>query len=188
LSYGSGFRVSVRKLPQGWKPHFYGFSRCRPKMPCSGLGVIWISVPGTEKVPQRVKCAENCVVPDGTHGLVWLFPGLTLRAMLFRPCGLNGRGLRPLSTATTSSFLSHTLTPIPSQCINAGLEALLHLKHIFFMNNPGELRACSYPSSPTLSRARKASCGMSTRPMRFMRFLPSFCFSSSLRFRVMSPP
>ncbi len=38
------------------------------------------------------------------------------------------------------------------------------------------------------SAATKASCGTSTRPMVFMRFLPSFCFSSSLRFREMSPP
>jgi hypothetical protein len=43
-------------------------------------------------------------------------------------------------------------------------------------------------SSPTRRTARKASCGISTRPMRFMRFLPSFCFSRSLRLRVMSPP
>ena len=34
----------------------------------------------------------------------------------------------------------------------------------------------------------KASWGTSTRPMFFIRFLPSFCFSSSLRLRVMSPP
>ena len=40
----------------------------------------------------------------------------------------------------------------------------------------------------TLSTARNASCGTSTVPICFMRFLPSFCFSSSLRLRVMSPP
>jgi hypothetical protein len=34
----------------------------------------------------------------------------------------------------------------------------------------------------------KASWGTSTRPMFFMRFLPSFCFSRSLRLRLMSPP
>ena len=38
------------------------------------------------------------------------------------------------------------------------------------------------------STARNASCGTSTAPTCFIRFLPSFCFSSSLRLRVMSPP
>ena len=33
-----------------------------------------------------------------------------------------------------------------------------------------------------------ASWGTSTRPIDFIRFLPSFCRSSSLRLRVMSPP
>jgi len=32
------------------------------------------------------------------------------------------------------------------------------------------------PYLSTLSTARKASCGISTRPTCFMRFLPSFCF------------
>ena len=38
------------------------------------------------------------------------------------------------------------------------------------------------------SAAMKASWGTSTRPTIFIRFLPSFCFSSSFRLRVMSPP
>ena len=38
------------------------------------------------------------------------------------------------------------------------------------------------------STARKASWGISTDPTIFMRFLPSFCFSSSFFLRVMSPP
>ena len=42
--------------------------------------------------------------------------------------------------------------------------------------------------SSTLRIAIKASCGTSTEPMAFMRFLPSFCFSSSLRLREISPP
>ncbi len=44
------------------------------------------------------------------------------------------------------------------------------------------------PVDPVDSAAMKASCGTSTRPTIFIRFLPSFCFSSSLRLRVMSPP
>ncbi len=44
------------------------------------------------------------------------------------------------------------------------------------------------PDSPVESAAMKASWGTSTRPTIFIRFLPSFCFSSSLRLRLMSPP
>ena len=36
--------------------------------------------------------------------------------------------------------------------------------------------------------AKKALCGISTLPNWRIRFLPSFCFSSSLRLRLMSPP
>src|SRR5690606_7696540 len=36
--------------------------------------------------------------------------------------------------------------------------------------------------------ARNASCGISTEPICFMRRLPAFCFSRSLRLRVTSPP
>src|SRR5690606_5136059 len=36
--------------------------------------------------------------------------------------------------------------------------------------------------------ASKASCGISTLPTCFMRFLPAFCFSSSFFLREMSPP
>ena len=42
--------------------------------------------------------------------------------------------------------------------------------------------------SSNLSAETKASWGMSTEPIDFIRFLPSFCFFSSLFFRVMSPP
>jgi hypothetical protein len=38
------------------------------------------------------------------------------------------------------------------------------------------------------SAARNADWGISTLPNWRMRFLPSFCFSSSLRLRLMSPP
>src|SRR5207247_2847489 len=52
----------------------------------------------------------------------------------------------------------------------------------------GFLEGLRHYSCPTFRIARNASCGISTRPTRFMRFLPSFCFSSSLRLRVISPP
>ena len=42
--------------------------------------------------------------------------------------------------------------------------------------------------SSSLSALTKASWGMSTEPIDFIRFLPSFCFLSSLFFRVTSPP
>ena len=44
------------------------------------------------------------------------------------------------------------------------------------------------PQASILSAARKADCGISTLPNCRIRFLPSFCFSSSFRLRVMSPP
>ena len=42
--------------------------------------------------------------------------------------------------------------------------------------------------SSTCRIARKASCGTSTEPICFIRFLPAFCFSSSFFLREMSPP
>jgi len=42
--------------------------------------------------------------------------------------------------------------------------------------------------SPILRAAMKADCGISTLPNWRIRFLPSFCLSSSLRLRVTSPP
>ena len=46
------------------------------------------------------------------------------------------------------------------------------------------------PPAQSVSRsaATKASWGTSTRPIDFIFFLPSFCFSSSLRLRLISPP
>src|SRR5215204_3919256 len=43
-------------------------------------------------------------------------------------------------------------------------------------------------SPSRLRTARKASCGTSTEPSCFIRFFPFFWRSSSLRFRVTSPP
>ena len=43
-------------------------------------------------------------------------------------------------------------------------------------------------SSSSLSTAMNASVGICTVPRERIFFLPSFCFSSSFFFRVMSPP
>ncbi len=43
-------------------------------------------------------------------------------------------------------------------------------------------------SSPIRSAAMKASCGIWTDPYSRIRFLPSFCLSSSFFLRLMSPP
>ena len=40
----------------------------------------------------------------------------------------------------------------------------------------------------TLSAAMNASRGITTLPTWRMRYLPSFCFSRSVRWRVTSPP
>ena len=40
----------------------------------------------------------------------------------------------------------------------------------------------------SFNTARKAFCGTSTVPICFIRFLPRFCFSNSLRLRLTSPP
>ena len=69
---------------------------------------------------------------------------------------------------------THALGPVGSRP-GAGREILDRSRHRF-------------APSPRLRTARNASCGTSTAPTCFIRLLPAFCFSSSLRFRVMSPP
>ncbi len=49
-------------------------------------------------------------------------------------------------------------------------------------------RGYCHQSLSDFSTARKALWGMLTDPIIFIRFLPFFCFSSSLRLRLMSPP
>ena len=44
------------------------------------------------------------------------------------------------------------------------------------------------PHPSTFNAAMNASCGISTFPNCRIRFFPAFCFSSSLRLRVASPP
>src|SRR5450756_2050172 len=55
-------------------------------------------------------------------------------------------------------------------------------------DEPSHVCYLSLSSGSSSRTARKASCGTSMVPICFMRFLPFFCFSSSLRLRLMSPP
>ncbi len=66
----------------------------------------------------------------------------------------------------------------------AGLRMLALVLHAML----GQARRAVAQLSPIFSASMKAACGMSTLPNWRMRFLPSFCFSSSLRLRVTSPP
>ena len=50
------------------------------------------------------------------------------------------------------------------------------------------LEGQAFPLLIHLQNGHEGSWGTSTLPMAFMRFLPSFCFSSSLRLREISPP
>ena len=73
--------------------------------------------------------------------------------------------------------------------------AIVHgvVEHLTEAPGIGSVSPISSPSVKaaqlsTFSAAMNASCGMSTLPNCRIFFLPSFCFSRSLRLRVMSPP
>lgn len=52
-----------------------------------------------------------------------------------------------------------------------------------------DIKCLTSPYSSSIDKTeRKASWGTSTEPIDFIRFLPAFCFSKSLRFRETSPP
>ena len=69
---------------------------------------------------------------------------------------------------------------VAPSCASARAAALAHGPHLE--------RHHFFALSFRLSTARNASCGTSTPPTYFIRFLPFFCFSSSFRLREMSPP
>ena len=60
---------------------------------------------------------------------------------------------------------------------------------LFDKLNGRKLYACGrFSYSSSFNTARNASVGTFTEPRLRIRFLPSFCFSSSFFFRVTSPP
>ena len=108
--------------------------------------------------------------------------GLEAAALIREKEKTNGQHLRII--ALTANAMSGDR----EKCLAAGMDGYLS-KPIRVEELMAVLIGIYSPESvPTFSTARNASCGISTRPTRFMRRLPSFCFSSSLRLREMSPP
>ncbi len=66
--------------------------------------------------------------------------------------------------------------------------ATTHGNQKFFASFFQKRSPCLLRHASILRAARNALCGISTLPNWRMRFLPSFCFSRSLRLRLMSPP
>ncbi len=80
------------------------------------------------------------------------------------------------------------LPALPDDRDEVAVPAAVRAERQVHVEVPDVARHERFRSESRLSTARKASCGTSTPPTCFMRFLPFFCFSSSLRLREMSPP
>jgi len=107
--------------------------------------------------------------------------------------------LLPLAVTVPHALAAGALPMRHSDPFDRMLIAQAKIESLTLMTHDARLRdydvpvlvVCPYSLSLpvlTFSTARKASCGISTRPTRFIRRLPSFCFSSSLRLREISPP
>src|SRR5439155_11105996 len=101
-----------------------------------------------------------CRLGDVAHGPAFRFPRTTTnlsQAVGFRPgcC---------LFLFSRSMGALRPDQPLPAAGRNAGIEIYV---------------------SFTRKTARKASCGISTLPTRFLRRFPAICFSTNLRLRVM---
>ena len=124
------------------------------------------------QVDARVPVQQDVDVVEGERPHVGL-----VQCVQGRPRHRSGHGTAELQPGQISIQIE--LVDLPRAL--GGHRRLLHAAY-FFSRPPAE------PAGSLDSAAMKASCGTSTRPTIFIRFLPSFCFSSSLRLRVMSPP
>ncbi len=107
---------------------------------------------------------------------------------------ITGKNERAYSTTTGSRTLSGAPPLAVTAATRCGLNSQLSTPQMTPVSTVAATRMkekskiIAYFSLPTCNTARNASCGISTEPICFMRFLPSFCFSRSLRLREMSPP
>ena len=104
--------------------------------------------------------------------------------MLFSGSQNSERGHRVKSEGSTAQEAAISLcVSFFDRLINARCKASINLG----LNIPVSGEAGSFHES-IFKTARKASLGTCTFPNWRIRFLPSFCFSSSFFFRVISPP
>src|ERR1700688_1224846 len=91
---------------------------------------------------------------------------------------------RALSTAVIAwgERMSRWALRILRTCLHMSpaMRTVGDVNHLKFIVMGGEDQA--------LRTSMNASWGMLTEPKAFIRFFPSFCFSSSLRLRLISPP
>ena len=96
---------------------------------------------------------------------------------------MNGETLRCPSIWSLNWFLSRTVRQATQMCkhvrklVNAQRDLL----------SPKSIPAIA-EAMAAVHRAMDTKSNRSTLPTCFIRFFPAFCFSSSLRLRVMSPP
>ena len=87
----------------------------------------------------------------------------------------------------TVIYLNADLNPVAIQAEQIG--NFLHKQRLIQARPPSTFSVRGYAQSSSIfNAAMNASCGISTFPNWRIRFFPSFCLSSSFRFRDASPP
>ncbi len=102
---------------------------------------------------------------QGRRDVLWLARRIVLQNFLMRSA--RRKQIRHVLEADAQS--PNAITPAALVGVHGDAERFAHYASIF-------------------SAARNADCGISTLPNWRIRFLPSFCLSSSFRLREMSPP
>ena len=163
-----------------------------PEEPSSGAGVVPPPVPPSRR-PSRPAASLVGAQPRGAAGEP---PELPLPEL---PAGAAGAAGRSAAGAAAAAGLGDDAAARPRPLAEERTEAAEEGDHRQRRQEaaggrtvPGrwrdDPRPCLGQSSSRRRADTKASWGTSTRPIVFIFFLPSFCFSSSLRFRLMSPP